>query len=92
MDLTRVGKLLFGNPTRLRLAVWALEHDKRFFQSEPPRDVGVTNAVRDALRQLTQLDMLVEDRPDGENRVYYSVTASPLWSIIRATRDVTSPF
>ena len=38
MDVHQVGKLLFGRPCRLELALWITRHDKpRFFQSEPPK-------------------------------------------------------
>jgi hypothetical protein len=82
LDAQHVGKGLFGNPTRLRLALWVLRHDKQFFQSEPPRWVGVPNAIRQELDKLRDLGMIVRQRPPGENRVYYERTDSTLWEII----------
>lgn len=91
MDSTRLGRLLFGNPTRLRLALWALENSKgRFYQSEPPRSVGAQTAIRQGLDRLAELGMLDLERSDGENRIYYVVTDSPLWRIIEAVEPVVS--
>ncbi len=88
LDVDAVGKLLFGNPTRLRLCLWILERDKTFYQSEPPTDVGVTNAIRQSLTRLVALGMLAEYHPDGSLRINYETTDSPLWSIIQAVRDL----
>lgn len=90
-DIEDVGKVLFGNPTRLRLALWALRHDKQFFQSEPPREVGVPTAIRLELEKLVNLDMLARQHPPGENRVYYERTRSALWEIIEAAEHALRP-
>lgn len=87
-DVQHVGKALFGNPTRLKLALWIRRHDKRFFQSEPPRWVGVPTALRLELDKLLDLDMIVRQQPPGENRVYYERTDSVLWEIIDAADRV----
>jgi len=43
------------------------------------------------LGRLVRLGMLVEERRDDARRVYYERTDSPLWKIIQAAADVTSP-
>ena len=92
MDAARVSADLFGRACRLPLAVWILTRDKpRFFQSEPPREVGAPSAVRQELARFVRAGMLEEERPDAENRVYYVRTESPLWAIIRAAADATEP-
>lgn len=85
MDAARLSADLFGRSCRLPLAIWILERDKpRFYQSEPPRDVGVPSAVRQELARFVRTGLIDEERPDAENRVYYMRTDSPLWAIIRA--------
>jgi hypothetical protein len=85
VDVREVGKLLFGRPCRLSLALWIVRHDKpRFFQSEPTRDVIQPGELGKELGRLVRLGMLEEERPDGERRVYYTRTNSPLWKIIEA--------
>lgn len=88
MDAARVSADLFGRRCRLPLALWILEHDKRFYQSEPPREIAGQTAVRQELARFHRAGMIEMDRPDGENRVYYEKTDSPLWEIIRKARDV----
>jgi hypothetical protein len=37
VDVDEVGKLVFGRPCRLALALWIVrQHKPRFYQSEPP--------------------------------------------------------
>ena len=87
-----MGKLLFGRPCRLALALWIVRRDKpRFYQSEPPRDVIWPGDLAKELGRLVRLGMLVEERRDDARRVYYERTDSPLWKIIQTAADVTSP-
>jgi hypothetical protein len=89
LDVNHVGKLLFGRPCRLALALWIVRHDKpRFYQSEPPRDVIWQGDLAKELSRLVSLGMLLEERPDDVRRVYYERTDSPLWEIIKAAADV----
>ena len=63
--------------------MWILARDKpRFYQSEPPPELGSPTAVRQELSRLTRAGLLNEERPDGENRVYYVRTDSDWWSVI----------
>lgn len=92
MDVDEVGKVLFGRPCRLTLALWIVQHDKaRFYQSEPPRDVILQGDVAKELGKLVRLGMLIEERPDDVRRVYYERTDSPLWKIFEAAADVFDP-
>jgi hypothetical protein len=92
LDEDEVGRLLFGRPCRLALALWIVRHDKaRFYQSEPPRDVILQGDVANELGRLVRLGMLVEERPDDVRRVYYERTDSPLWKIFKAAADVFDP-
>jgi hypothetical protein len=87
-DAARVSAALFGRACRLPIAIWILKRDKpRFFQSEPPRELGVASAVRQELARFVRVGLLDEERPDAENRVYYTRTDSPLWAIIKAAVD-----
>jgi hypothetical protein len=89
LDADEVGRLLFGRPCRLALALWIVRHDKpRFYQSEPPREVIRQGDLADELGRLVRLGMLEEERPDDSRRVYYERTGSPLWRIIEAAADV----
>jgi len=88
VDVRDAGKELFGRPCRLALAIWIFRHDKRFYQSEPPREVIWQGEAAKELSRLVRLGMLVEDRPDDARRVYYERTNSPLWKIIEAAADV----
>lgn len=84
-----MSKYLFGRGCRLPLALWILDHPKdRFYQSEPPRSIGVQTAVTQELQRLVDAEMLEREEPDGENRVYYIRTASPAWRIIDTAREV----
>jgi DNA-binding transcriptional regulator PaaX len=60
----------------------------RFYQSEPPKELGAPTAVRQELTRFVQMGLLDEERPDGENRVYYERTDSPLWAIIETAVSV----
>jgi len=85
VDATRVSDELFGRPCRLPLMLWLLEHPKdRIYQSEPPESLGGRTAIRQELDRLTRAGLLREERPDGDQRVYYVRTDSPLWGIVRA--------
>lgn len=80
--------VLFGRPCRLPLLLWLLAHPKgRIFQSEPPSHLGVRTAVREELARFTRAGLLEEERPDGDSRVYYVRTDSPLWEIVRTARQ-----
>jgi len=88
VNVKQVGKLLFGRPCRLELALWIARRDKpRFFQSEPPREVIWPGNAAEELGKLVRLGMLEEERPDGDRRVYYSRTDSRLWKIIEAAAE-----
>jgi hypothetical protein len=92
LDVDEVGKLLFGRPCRLALALWIVRHDKpRFYQSEPPREVILQGDLAKELTRLVRLGMLEEERRDDARRVYYDRTDSPLWNIIQAAADVLDP-
>ncbi|GAA3695528.1 hypothetical protein GCM10022224_071500 [Nonomuraea antimicrobica] len=89
IEIGQVGRLLFGRETRLRLALWVLQLDQaRFYQSEPPRTCGAPTAVRQELTRLVDLGMLVEERLDGGNRVYYHRSDSALWKVIEVVARV----
>jgi hypothetical protein len=89
LDVNEVGKQLFGRSCRLALALWIVRHGKpRFYQSEPPREVILQGDAARELGRLVRLGMLEEERPDGDRRVYYERTDSPLWKIIQAAADV----
>jgi hypothetical protein len=84
VDATLVSALLFGRPCRLPLLMWLLDHPKgRVFQSEPPSHLGARTAVREELARFTRAGLLEQERPDGDARVYYVRTDSPLWGIVR---------
>jgi hypothetical protein len=88
-DAAQVSAALFGRPCRLPLAAWILRRTKaRFYQSEPPKELGAPTAVRQELTRFARIGLLSEERPDGENRVYYQRTDSPLWAIIEAAVGV----
>jgi hypothetical protein len=92
VNVHEVGKLLFGRPSRLALALWVARHDKpRFFQSEPPREVISQGNVAEELGKLVRLGMLEEERPDGDRRVWYNRTDSKLWNIIEAAAEAVEP-
>ena len=92
MDVREVGKLLFGRPCRLTLALWIVRHEKpRFYQSEPPREVILQGDLGKELNRLVRLGMLDELRPDDGRRVYYERTDSPLWQIVKVASDVLEP-
>lgn len=85
MDVSLVSAELFGRACRLPLALWILHREKpRFYQSEPPPDLGPASALRQELQRFTRVGLLAQERPDGENRVYYVRTDSPLWDVIEA--------
>lgn len=89
MDATRVSNDLFGRPCRLPLLLWLLAHPKgRIFQSEPPVSLGARTAIRQELERFSRAGLLDQERPDGESRVYYVRTDSPLWDIVRAAAHV----
>jgi hypothetical protein len=91
LDATRVSDDLFGRPCRLPLMLWLLAHPKgRIYQSEPPDSLGARTAIRQELERLTRSGLLDEERPDGESRVYYVRSNSPLWDIVRAAARVIS--
>jgi hypothetical protein len=92
VDIREVGKLLFGRPCRLTLALWIVRRDKpRFYQSEPPREVIWPGDLAKELNRLVRLGMLEELRPDDGRRVYYERTDSPLWQVIEAASNVLGP-
>ena len=89
MEIERVSDRLFGRSCRLPLLFWILEHPKdRIYQSEPPESIAGRTAIRQELARLTEAGLLDEERPDGDARVYYVRTASPLWEVVRAAAVV----
>ncbi len=91
MDAGRVSTDLFGRRCRLPIAMWVLARDKpRFYQSEPPRELGSPTAIRQELTRLTRAGLLDEERPDGENRVYYVRTDSAWWAVIKLATEILS--
>ena len=92
MEAAEVGRLLFGRPSRLRLALWIHQHrGQRFYQSEPPKTVIAQSAAGGELTRLVDLGMLVEHREPTNRRVYYERTGSALWTIITAAAKVIDP-
>lgn len=88
METGELGRLLFGRPCRLKLALWILDHPQRsFYQSEPPSSVIPQSAVGAELRRLALLGMLTESRDKQQRRIYYHRTESVFWSIIEAARN-----
>jgi hypothetical protein len=83
-DARQQAKDLFGSPTRLYLLLWIRARDKAFFQSEPPRSVGVINQVRQELPRLERLGMIQATRNPDSNRINYDKLPSPLWEIVDA--------
>lgn len=84
-EIDEVGRLLFGRPCRLRLALWMQSRgNQRFYQSEPPVEVIPQSAAGTELRRFVHLGMLTEHREMGSRRVYYEPQGSPLWSVITA--------
>lgn len=89
MDATLVSAGMFGRPCRLPLLLWLMDHPKgRIYQSEPPTSLGARTALTQELGRFTHAGLLVEERPDGDPRVYYVRTDSPLWEIVRAAAQV----
>ncbi|MBB4910729.1 hypothetical protein H4W32_001764 [Actinophytocola algeriensis] len=89
IDVGEVGRLLFGRPCRLRVALWINDRGmRRFYQSEPPDEVIPQSAAGTELRRFVHLGMLTEHREAGSRRVYYETTSSPLWNIIVAAARV----
>ena len=63
MDVHEVGRLLFGRPCRLALALWIVRRDKpRFYQSEPPRDVILQS---DLAKELGPLWTIIQAAADA---------------------------
>lgn len=91
MDAGRISVELFGRGCRLPIAMWILSRDTpRFCQSEPPRELGAPTAVRQELARLTRAGLVVEERPDGENRVYYVRTDSAWWALIELASQIVA--
>ncbi|GAB3451638.1 hypothetical protein [Actinophytocola sediminis] len=89
MEVDEVGRLLFGRPCRLRVALWIHQRGgRRFYQSEPPLTVIPQSAAGTELRRFVHLGMLTEHRESGSRRVYYDITTSPLWAIVIAAARV----
>ena len=92
MEVGEIGRLLFGRPCRLRVALWIHRRGRqRFYQSEPPPEVIPQSAAGTELRRFVHLGMLTEHRETGSRRVYYETTSSPLWNIIVAAGRVIPP-
>ncbi len=92
VDVDEVGRLLFGRPCRLRVALWIHQRGRqRFYQSEPPPEIIPQSAAGTELRRFVHLGMLTEHREAGSRRVYYETTSSPLWNVIVAAARVMGP-
>jgi hypothetical protein len=85
-DVDEVGDLLFGRKLRLRLALWVLRRDDRFYQAEAAKGVNYSaSAVADELDRLVELGMLAgQPAESGDRRRYYKKLDHPLWAIIEA--------
>ena len=89
MELERVSADIFGRSCRLPVALWILRREQsRFYQSEPPQSLGAPTAVRQELERLAREGLLSVEKAEGENRVYYSRTSSPLWRVFAEAADV----
>jgi len=89
MEVDEVGRLLFGRPCRLRVALWIhARGGRRFYQSEPPPEVIPQSAAGTELRRFVHLGMLTEHRESGSRRVYYEITTNALWTIVVAAARV----
>ncbi|GAA1325772.1 hypothetical protein GCM10020360_32580 [Nonlabens tegetincola] len=91
MTLNEVSTLLFGRACRLPIALWVLEHgDGKFYQSEPPTNLGSQTAIRQELSRLAKAGLIAEERTSNENRVYYRRINSPLWRIFAEAEKATN--
>lgn len=88
MEINELGRVLFGRPCRLRLALWILEQsNRRFYQSEPPVSVIVQSAAAVELQRFASIGMLSVSPTREHRRIYYQRTNSQLWLAIKAIRD-----
>jgi len=62
--------------------------DGTFYQSEPPRSINTSTAVRQEIDRLVALGMLVKVGPEASKRIYYRTTDSNLWSIVKLAGDI----
>ena len=86
-DLETVGKLLFGRPIRLRLAIWIYTErgSQPFWLSEASVALNYSaSAVSEELARLTRLGMVTRiDVGPSSRRVYFQlVEENPLWEAI----------
>jgi len=82
---------LFGRSCRLPVALWVLSRgSERFYQSEPPSNLGPHTAIRQELSRLARAGLIAEERAPGEHRVYYRRTSSPLWRVFVEAAEVIS--
>lgn len=89
MELQRVSADLFGRSCRLPVALWILGQEQpRFYQSEPPQTLGAPTAIRQELERLARAGLLAIEKGEGDNRVYYRRTSSPLWRVFAEAADV----
>lgn len=89
MDPEQVSAELFGRSCRLPVALWVLGRGaERFYQSEPPPELGPQTAVRQELSRLARAGLIAEERLPSEHRVYYRRTSSPLWRVFAEAADV----
>jgi len=90
VDQRGVGDRLFGRAARLIVADWVCHAEEDlFYQSEAVKGTGVPQSnVREELARLVELGMLSElPREPGERRKHYLRQPSPLWEVIRNTRQ-----
>lgn len=91
MNAEQASADLFGRGCRLPVALWILDRPSgRFYQSEPPLELGAPTAVRQELARLARAGLLIEERNEGENRVYYRRTGSPWWRVFAEAAKVVS--
>lgn len=86
MDVTTVGRLLFGRSLRLRVALWILrESGGSFFLSQAAAGIGYSaSGISSELDRLIELQMIRRDADAGSRRVYFTVVPHPLWEVFAA--------
>jgi hypothetical protein len=89
-QLERLGRLMFGRPLRIQLAIWITEQvEPYFFQKEAalgvdydPSNVGAELETFVALRMITKFPRETRSAPQ-----YYSRVDSALWTVVLAVRQ-----
>lgn len=88
-SIDRIGKLMFGRPSRLHLLLWIVQQDgKLFYQGEAVAGTGLaSSAVSQELGQLEELEMLMRMPTGSDRRVFYERTNSSLWAVAEAATE-----